>query len=169
MLLLVLLGALRSKGFPALLDSSLPISPHILVVEDDPVIADMLSELLAGAGYRVQWVADVISALSVLERLSFDLITLDIELGTYSGRGLLAFLKADPSTRTIPVIVVSSCQVDPDVRRLAEHVLSKPFSIGPLLQLVRASLDGKKARLERWHEGAPAESLELEVAREVLD
>ena len=145
------------------------ISPYILVVEDDPVIADMLRELLAGAGYRVQWAPDVISALSMLERLAIDLITLDIELGTYSGRGLLALLKADPRTRNIPVIVVSSCQVGPGIRRLAEHVLSKPFSIGPLLQMIGASLDRRAARLEPWRESAPDDSLEMEVAREVLD
>ncbi len=152
-------------GGSALLDSL----RQILVVEDDPVIADMLRELLAGAGYRVQWAADVISALSALERLAVDLITLDIELGTYSGRGLLALLKTDSHTHDIPVIVISSCQVGPDVRRLADHVLSKPFSIGPLLQMVSASLDHRAAHLEPRRESAPESSLELEVAREVLD
>jgi CheY-like chemotaxis protein len=152
-----------------LLNSSSRVSPLILVVEDDPVIADMLRELLAGAGYRVQWAPDVISALSVLERLPINLITLDIELGTYSGRGLLAFLKADPRTSHLPVIVVSSCQVGPDVRRLAEHVLHKPFNIGPLLHLIRTSLGGKPARLDAWPDRAPAESLELEMAPELLD
>lgn len=139
-----------------------------MVVEDDPVIADMLSDLLSSAGYTVQWARDVIAALSALERLRIDLITLDLELGTYSGHGLLALLKADPSTRTIPVIVVSSCQVDPETRHLAEHVLSKPFSIGPFLQMVRASLAGQRARLDRWRDDAADDSLELEVAREVL-
>ncbi len=129
----------------------------------------MLKELLAGAGYRVQWAADVISALFVLERQAVDLVTLDMELGTYSGRGLLALLKTDPRTRGIPVIVISSCQVGPDVQRLAEHVLSKPFSIGPLLQVIGTTLDRQVSRLEPWRESTPEESLELEVAREVLD
>lgn len=154
----------RSKGFWTLLESSY----QILVVEDDLAIADMLRELLGGAGYRVHWAPDVISALANLERLAIDLITLDIELGTYSGRGLLALLKSDPRTRNIPVIVVSSCQVGPDIRRLAEHVLSKPFSIGPLLQLIGASL-GRQAKLEPWRETVPDDRLEMEVAREVLD
>ena len=144
-------------------------SSQILVVEDDPVIADMLRELLAGAGYRAYWAPDVISALSILERLAIDLITLDIELGTYSGRGLLALLKSDPRTRHIPVIVISSCQVGPDIRRLAEHVLTKPFNIAPLLQLVGASLKRKTIQLEPWPESVADDSLELEVAREVLD
>jgi DNA-binding response OmpR family regulator len=152
-----------------LLDTASPITPRILVVEDDSVIADMLRELLAGAGYRVHWSPDVISALSALERLPVDLITLDIELGTYSGRGLLAFLKADPRTSKIPVIVVSSCQVGPDIRRLADHVLSKPFSIAPLLHIIGASLDRKTARLQPWRDSIASESVGLEVAREVLD
>lgn len=152
-----------------MLNSSSPVSPHILVVEDDPVIAEMLKELLVSAGYRAQWAPDVIAALSALEHLNTDLITLDIELGTYSGRGLLALLKADPRTRNIPVIVVSSCQVGSDVRRLAEQVLSKPFNIGPLLQSIDAALAPAKARFEHRREHAPDESLELEVAREAVD
>lgn len=129
----------------------------------------MLGELLTGAGYRVQSAPDVISALSALERNRIDLITLDLELGTYSGNGLLALLKADPRTSKIPVIVVSSCQVGPDVRRLAEHVLSKPFSIAPLLQAIKASLQARAVRIEPWLEGAREEGLQLEVSREVLD
>lgn len=146
------------------------VSSEILVVEDDPVLGDMLRELLSDVGYRVQWAQDVISALSALESHPIDLITLDIELGTYSGRGLLALLKADPRTCDIPVIVVSSCQMDPGVRRLAEHVLSKPFNIAPLLQMIGTSIDRRRAqRLDPWREAAPADSLEMGVAREILD
>lgn len=129
----------------------------------------MLEELLTGAGYRVQSVPDVISALSALERNPIDLITLDLELGTYSGNGLLALLKADARTRKIPVIVVSSCQVGPEVRRLAEHVLSKPFSIAPFLQAIHASLKARAAGSQPWRDGAPDDSLQVEVSREVLD
>ncbi len=129
----------------------------------------MLEELLTGAGYRVQSAPDVISALSALERSPIDLITLDLELGTYSGNGLLALLKADARTRKIPVIVVSSCQVSPEVRRLAEHVLSKPFNIAPFLQAIHASLRARAAGGQAWLNGASDDSLQLEVSREVLD
>ncbi len=157
---------MRNEGIPTLLEAS----DEILVVEDDPVLGNMLRELLSDAGYRVQWAQDVISALSALERHPVGLITLDIELGTYSGRGLLALLKADPRTRDIPVIVVSSCQLDPAVRQLAEHVLSKPFNIGPLLQMVIATLGPRRAaRLEPWQEVAANDNVGMEVAREVLD
>jgi len=146
----------------------LDTASQVLVVEDDDVIADMLRELLVSAGYRVQSASNVISALSLLERHTVDLITLDIELGTYSGRGLLALLKSDPRTRDIPVIVVSSCQVEPEVRRLAEHVLSKPFSIGPFLQLVGNSL-GQRMSGRGWDEGVREGSLPVGVTREVLE
>lgn len=143
---------------------------EILVVEDDPILGDMLRELLADAGYRVCWAHDVLSALVALESHTIDLITLDIELGIYSGGGLLALLKADPRTRDIPVIVVSSCQLDPGVRRLAEHVLSKPFNIAPLLQMVDNSVAARRAaRTEPWPEAITNESVGWKVAREVLD
>lgn len=144
---------------------------RILIVEDDAVIADMLQELLVGAGYQVLWAPDVIAALSALERHRIHLITLDIELGTYSGRGLLALLKTDEHTHHIPVIVVSSSPVGPDVKRLANHILSKPFSISPLLQAIDTSLAPVRqaAALDPWHETIEDLSPELEVAREVLD
>jgi len=147
----------------------LETASQVLVVEDDPVIADLLQELLVGAGHRVQCAPDVVAALSLLERHAVDLITLDIELGTYSGRALLAFLKNDPRTRAIPVIVVSSSQVEPEVRRLAEHVLNKPFSIGPFLQLVGASLQRPAPAATAWRERNAEERLQLAVAREVLE
>lgn len=143
---------------------------EILVVEDDPVLGDMLREILVEAGYRVSWAQDVLSALATLQRRAVDLITLDIELGTYSGRGLLALLKADPRTRDIPVVVVSSCQLDPSVHRLAEHVLGKPFNIAPLLQTVGASIAARRAaRAKPWPEAAIEDSAGWQVAREVLD
>ena len=146
-------------------------SPHILVVEDDPVTADMLRELLAGAGYEVQWAPDVIAALSVLQSQPIDLITLDMELGTYSGRSLLALLKTDRHTCQIPVIVISSSQVGDGVRRLAQHVLSKPFNITPLIQAIGSTLRRQSRGTDAWHENTPDSNLglELEVAREVLD
>ena len=147
----------------------LETASQVLVVEDDPVIADLLKELLVGAGLRVQSAPDVIAALSLLERQAVDLITLDIELGTYSGRSLLTFLKSDPRTRSIPVIVVSSSQVEPEVRRLAEHVLNKPFSIGPFLQLVGSSLRRSSPPAPAWHERSAGDSLQLAVAREILE
>ncbi len=148
----------------------LKASSEILVVEDDPVLGDMLREILVEAGYRVSWAQDVLSALAALQRHAADLITLDIELGTYSGRGLLALLKADPRTRDIPVIVISSCQLDPSVYRLAEHVLSKPFNIAPLLQMVGASIGTRLAASARpWPEAAANDSAGWEVAREVMD
>jgi CheY-like chemotaxis protein len=154
------------EGIPTLFEAS----SEILVVEDDPVLGDMLRELLADAGYQAHWAQDVIGALSALEHHPIDLITLDIELGTYSGRGLLALLKADPRTRDIPVIVISSCQLDPGMRRLAEHVLSKPFNIAPLLQMVDGSIGSRRvAHIERWPEAAASDSIGLGVAREILD
>jgi DNA-binding response OmpR family regulator len=139
------------------------------MVEDDTVIADMLKELLAGAGYRVQWAPDVISALYALERESVDLITLDMELGTYGGHGFLALLKAEPHTSSIPVVVISSSQVSAEVRGLADHVLSKPFSIEPLLQVIASSVRRCPASLDVWQDALSDDNLELEVAREVLD
>ena len=146
-------------------------SSRILIVEDDAVIADMLQELLVGAGYQVLWAPDVIAALSALERNRIDLITLDIELGTYSGQGLLALLKTDAHTRSIPVIVISSSPAGPDVRRLADHILSKPFSITPLVQAIASYLTPARraAALDPWPETVDNLSPELEVAREVLD
>ncbi|HWM11965.1 MAG TPA: ATP-binding protein, partial [Solirubrobacteraceae bacterium] len=79
----------------------------VLVVEDDPHSAELLSVYLEGAGYRVTVARDGAEGLEQARRLRPRAVVLDILLPRLDGWDLLARLKSDPATAEAPVVVVS--------------------------------------------------------------
>ena len=79
----------------------------VLVVEDDPHSAELLSVYLEGAGYRTVVARDGAEGLDAARRLRPRAVVLDILLPRVDGWDLLARLKADPATADSPVVVVS--------------------------------------------------------------
>ena len=117
---------------------------HILVVDDDPDIRDLLHEVLADEGYRVSTAEG--AEVAEVARLGPDLVVLDLVIG---GRltGLVAVeaLRADPSTADIPVLLCTAAvrEVEAAADRLAEldvGVVLKPFDLDGLLAAVRGRL-----------------------------
>jgi signal transduction histidine kinase/CheY-like chemotaxis protein len=79
----------------------------VLVVEDDPHSAELLSVYLEGAGYRIAHARDGAEGLELARRLRPRAVVLDILLPRLDGWDLLSRLKADPATADSPVVVVS--------------------------------------------------------------
>ena len=79
----------------------------VLVVEDDPHSAELLTVYLEGAGYRIALARDGAEGLELARRLRPRAVVLDILLPRVDGWDLLARLKADPATADSPVVVVS--------------------------------------------------------------
>ena len=82
--------------------------PAVLVVEDDPGVAALLAEVLAGAGYAPTTTDSALGAAALARRLRPAVVLLDLGLPYRSGGALLGDLKADPATAGIPVLVVSA-------------------------------------------------------------
>jgi two-component system, OmpR family, phosphate regulon response regulator PhoB len=116
--------------------------PVVLVVEDDPGVAALLADLLAGAGYAPTTTDSALGAATLVRRLRPVAVLLDLGLPYRSGGALLGDLKADPATAAVPVLVVSAlAEVLPPARRaLAAGVVAKPFSPCALLAAVRVAL-----------------------------
>lgn len=110
----------------------------IAVIEDDPVIGDMLQEVLQKEGYRVERAYSGTEAVYLLERCRPDLVLLDLMLPGLSGEELLARM------RGTPVIVVSAkTAVDDKVNLLlngAADYVTKPFEIRELLARIQVHL-----------------------------
>ena len=107
----------------------------IIVVDDEPDIEFALTLMLEDAGYHVVAVSqgdDLIKRLRT-ERAP-DLILLDMLLAGHDGREIVRGLKADPSTRSIPVLMMSAhpraAQEAADVG--ADGFLAKPFDLDTL-------------------------------------
>ncbi|MEJ5127475.1 response regulator [Comamonas sp. MYb21] len=80
---------------------------HLLVVEDDPRFADILQELAREMGFSCQVARNAADGLSAALQFLPNAIVLDINLPDFSGLGVLDQLKRNPSTRHIPVHIVS--------------------------------------------------------------
>ena len=112
-----------------------------LVIEDDPDVQQLETELLSGEGYAVTATDSALGAAGLARRLNPDAIVLGLGLPYRSGASLLAELKADRATAHIPVVIVSGMADSlPDQRReLAAAVLPNPFDSLELLGAVRAA------------------------------
>jgi CheY-like chemotaxis protein len=117
-------------------------APLIAVVNNDTVFLEMMSELLADAGYRSYAHKDSHDAYQRLKKDPPDLLVLDIRLSdAEAGWSILELLKLDPETQHMPVIVCSADALQlrekaPRLRELNCVTLEKPFDLDELLRLV---------------------------------
>jgi len=89
---------------------SVGASPHagtIVVIEDDRHSADLLTLYLEGAGFGVAVAGDGVEGLELVRRLRPRAVILDVRLPRLDGWGVLAGLKADPATASLPVVIVT--------------------------------------------------------------
>jgi PAS domain S-box-containing protein len=122
-------------------DVSERTSKRVLVVEDDPDIANLIRLHLVGDGREVLVAKRGDEALEMAQQERPDLITLDVLLPDADGFGVLEQLKSNPITRGIPVIVVSILQDRNDGLRLgAVDYITKPIDEERLVRAVRRVL-----------------------------
>lgn len=113
---------------------------HILIAEDDQVLADGLSRSLRQAGYAVDHVASGAEADAALASSSFELVILDVGLPRMSGFEVLRKLRAR-GTKTPVLILTAADSVEDKVKGLdlgADDYMAKPFSLPELEARVRA-------------------------------
>jgi two-component system phosphate regulon response regulator OmpR len=114
---------------------------HLLVVDDDDRIRDLLKTYLARAGFRVTGAADAVSARRLVELLDFDLLVVDVMMPGEDGLSLTRWLR---TTRSTPVLILTARGL-PDERidglsAGADDYLSKPFEPKELLLRIEAIL-----------------------------
>ena len=110
----------------------------ILVVEDDPLIRTLLTDVLTDEGYTVVAAETGEQTLSAITTVWPRLITLDLDLPGISGELILDQLRRRDETRALPVVVVTATEPIPaSVRRLAQAIVPKPFDIDKLLTVIR--------------------------------
>ena len=150
------------------------VASHILVVDDNPSNRDLLMRRLGREGYRVTAAECGISALALTAAEDFDLVLLDLIMPDLSGFDVLCRLKAQESTRYIPVIMISALdELDTTVRCIAagaEDYLPKPFNPVLLRARISACLEKKRLLDELRAEKDRSEALLLNILpRTVVD
>ncbi|MBU0671725.1 MAG: response regulator [Candidatus Margulisbacteria bacterium] len=120
----------------------------ILVVDDEPDVASMLTLLLTSQGYAVISAGDGQEALEKARTGRPDLILLDIMLPKMDGYKVARMLKFDEKFRHIPIIMLTAKIQDKDramgLEMGADAYVSKPFNTPELLTLIKDTLANKK-------------------------
>jgi CheY-like chemotaxis protein len=127
----------------------------ILVVEDEPLLREIMADWLGSEGYPVQTARDGIEALQILEQNRVSLIVTDIRMPRMDGVALLKKLK-ESAADYIPAIVFVSGFADIDPRQAydlgAGALVEKPFTDEDLLSAVKRMLTPRE---ELWRAAAP--------------
>lgn len=121
---------------------------RILLVEDDPIIVDSLSELLARKGYTVEAVAGQDDALAAMRREAPDLVLLDVTLAQGNGFAVCSELKRD--LPDVPVVFLTAQGDEPNtvmgLAMGADDYVAKPFRPRELLARIEARLRTRAPR-----------------------
>ena len=132
-------------------------APVILVVDDDPMIAGFLSELLTNAGYRVRVARggqEALERLASPERDEIDLVLLDVMMPDLDGLAVLKRLRAAPRTEHLIVIVLTGRDNPTEKARGlqlgADDYIAKPFDANELLARVNSMLRLHRAEQSLW-------------------
>lgn len=123
---------------------------EILLVEDSPSDADLTADALSEGKVlnNLHWVEDGVEALAFLRRQGKhgdaprpDIILLDLNLPKKDGREVLAEVKADPSLKLIPVVILTTSAAERDILRTyelnANCYITKPIGLEQFMEVVK--------------------------------
>lgn len=122
---------------------------HIVIVEDEADMADLVARRLVREGYRVDVARDGLAGLDRIRSQLPDLALVDIMLPHLSGTDLVTQLRQDPRTAAVPVIMMTAKGEEGDVvlglHLGADDYVVKPFSLSVLAARVAAVLRRTRA------------------------
>jgi DNA-binding response OmpR family regulator len=123
---------------------------NILVVDYEPIIVDLLIEILTGAGYRAYSAPPGAPALAAIARYPPALLLLDIRRPAMDGAVLIAQVReAGPATMPIVVMTTGPRDADPLLVPESIELLDKPFNLDDLLACVARHVQPAQATDQR--------------------
>ena len=120
----------------------------VLVVDDDPKAVQLLGAYLNPAGYRVLSAFGGQEGIDVARREHPDLIVLDLMMPEVNGFEVVEALKGDPSTATIPIVIITAKQITAEDRAILNNdvqkvILKSEFKHGSFIDEVKRAMTGK--------------------------
>jgi two-component system response regulator ResD len=138
----------------------------VLVVDDEPTIAEVVSRYLERAGYSATTAADGIEAIRMVDRDRPDLVVLDLMLPGVDGLGVLRRLREGDGARTPVILLTAKGEQDDKLAGLrsgADDYMVKPFSPNELVARVDAVLRRVHPPGEHDHEPLRFDELEIDA------
>ena len=110
----------------------------ILVVDDDPVIRDMMADILEFEGYTISIARNGSEALQMLRSDEDYLVFLDIMMPAMSGKELCAVIEADPHLRKRHIIILMSAMdnLEEAASLRVDAILQKPFVVDDVIDIL---------------------------------
>ncbi len=143
------------------------MSQKILIVDDEPDVVDLVSFNLKGAGFSVVTAGDGNSALQMAKEHVPSLIILDVMMPGMDGTEVCKFLKKDPLTSSIPVVMLTAKGETVDkilgLELGADDYITKPFS--PRELVLRAKSILKRRGSEKIEDTLIVGEITLDRAR----
>jgi two-component system phosphate regulon response regulator PhoB len=140
--------------------------PRVLVVEDEPAIAELIAVNLRHNGFQPIWAIDGEAAQRELEAVLPDVILLDWMLPAQSGLSLAKKWRSQARTKQVPILMITARGDEPDkiagLDAGADDYITKPFSTQELLARIRAVL--RRRAPEQTNESVTLDALELDAA-----
>ena len=125
----------NSRGIPV----------HVLVVDDEPVIGDLIRNTLKMDEYQVTTALSSLEALEIIKQQHFDLIFLDLIMPELDGAELFKHIRE--IDKDVPVAIVTGYPHSEVMERAMEYgpftVIKKPFVINDILNTVRSLVGGR--------------------------
>ncbi len=120
------------------------VAKNILVIEDDPSVRLLLEKSLAAKGFEVRSAEDGLSALTLLESYTPDLMIVDVMMPRLDGITFVRAIKNHENTNPIPVIFLTA-KNDPKsmiegINMGARFYVTKPFQMDELVAKVKKAL-----------------------------
>ncbi len=120
----------------------------ILIVEDNEKNRKLVRDVLQFRGYQTVEATTAEEGLEIARGHKPALILMDIQLPGMDGLAALAQLRADPTTKMIPVIAVTASAMPYDIQKIREAGFdtyqTKPIKVKDLTETIRIILDGRK-------------------------
>jgi signal transduction histidine kinase len=133
---------------------------NVIVVDDDPILRELMSEQLSSLGWRVTTAEDGEAAIGCINRDVPDLAIVDLSMPKLDGFGLIRYLHQNPRTLDVPVMVCTSLNerdaIDEAYRLGAAHFVTKPVNWPQFLHHVQFVM--RSADTERELRAAKAEA-----------
>jgi DNA-binding response OmpR family regulator len=148
------------------------MATRVLIVEDDPDIAELVGRYLDKAGFATERVASGRDALQAIKAKPPDLVVLDLMLPHVDGLEVCRLLRANDATAGIPVIMLTARAEESErivgLELGADDYLAKPFSPNELVARVRALLRRAHRAASRGAKTLAYGTLALDTERHIV-
>lgn len=125
----------------------------VLVVEDDNISMELVSEILNAEGFKTEAASNGLEAIRMTDKVLYDIILMDIELPGMDGIEATRIIKNNLKYKDVPIIAYTASAMRRDKERIMkaglDDYISKPIDVSDFINRMEKYRNGKKNRLNQ--------------------